>query len=165
MAELVLVGDPARPAGLTVPDLLGRPQHRTEVTFACARTGLRRHRFTGLLLYEVLADADPRFDPARRKDRLSFLIAVSSADGHHALLFWAEIDPDLGPAPVLLAVAVDDTPLDRAGPRLVLPQDRCGARHISGVRAIRVDGGYTPWLQPVAVTHSDTGAPTARNAR
>lgn len=87
----------------------------------------------------------PGFDPARRKDRLRFLIAVSGADGHHALPSWAEIDPDFGRAPVLLAVGIDDTSLDRAGPQLVLPQDRCGARHISGINAIRVDGGYTSW--------------------
>jgi hypothetical protein len=81
-------------------------------------------------------------DLARRKDRLRFLIAVTGADGHHALLTWAEIDPDFGRAPVLLAVRIDDTPLDRAGPQLVLPQDRCGARHISGITAITVDGQY-----------------------
>jgi hypothetical protein len=93
----------------------------------------------------VLTDARPAFDPARRKDPLRFLIAVRGGDGHHALLSWAEIDPDFGSAPVLLAVTVDDAPLDRAGPQLVLPQVRCGARHISGVRAIRVNGGYTAW--------------------
>jgi len=87
----------------------------------------------------------PASAPARRKDRLRFLIAVSGTDGHHALLSWAEIDPDFGRAPVLLAVSIDDTSLDRAGPQLVLPQDRCGARHISGITAIRVDGGYTSW--------------------
>lgn len=145
VAELVLVGDPTRAAGLTVPDLLGWPQHQAEVTFACATSGVRHHRFTGPLLHDVLVDAGPAFDPTRRKDRLSFLIAVSGADGHHALLAWAEIDPDFGRAPVLLAVTIDDTPLDRAGPQLVLPQDRCGARHISGVSAIRVDGGYNSW--------------------
>ncbi|MFI5474226.1 molybdopterin-dependent oxidoreductase [Streptomyces cacaoi] len=144
-AELVLAGDLTRPARLTVPDLLGWPQHQAEVTFECATSGVRHHRFTGPLLHEVLADAGPGFDPVRRKDRLRFLIAVSGADGHHALLSWAEIDPDFGRAPVLLAVTIDDTPLDRAGPQLVLPQDRCGARHISGVSAIRVDGGYTSW--------------------
>ncbi|QJT04707.1 molybdopterin-dependent oxidoreductase [Streptomyces asoensis] len=144
-AELVLAGDLTRPARLTVPDLLGWPQHQAEVTFECATSGVRRHRFTGPLLHEVLVDAGPGFDPVRRKDRLRFLIAVSGADGHHALLSWAEIDPDFGRAPVLLAVTIDDTPLDRAGPQLVLPQDRCGARHISGVNAIRVDGDYTSW--------------------
>ena len=58
---------------------------------------------------------------------------------------WAEIDPDFGRAPVPPAAVVDDAPLDRSGPRLVLPQDRCGARYVSGISAIRVDGGYGPW--------------------
>ncbi|MEU0052724.1 molybdopterin-dependent oxidoreductase [Streptomyces sp. NPDC006184] len=145
MAELALTGDLARPARLSVPDLLGWPQHRVRVSFECAASGVQHHGFEGPLLHDVLSAAGPAFDPARRKDRLRFLIAVTGADGHHALLSWAEIDPDFGRAPVLLAVSIDDTPLDRAGPQLVLPQDRCGARHISGINAIRVDGGYTSW--------------------
>jgi DMSO/TMAO reductase YedYZ molybdopterin-dependent catalytic subunit len=142
LASVTLTGDLARPVRLTVPDLLAWPQHRTRVSFECATSGVQHHRFEGPLLHDVLYDAGPGFDPARRKDRLRFLIAVTGADGHHALLIWAEIDPDFAHAPVLLAVGIDDTPLDRAGPQLVLPQDRCGARHISGINAIRVDGRY-----------------------
>ncbi|MFC8430200.1 molybdopterin-dependent oxidoreductase [Streptomyces sp. NPDC057253] len=144
-AELVLTGDLDRPARLTVSDLLAWPQHRAEVTFECATSGVQRHTFTGPLLHDVLLDACPAFDPTRRKDRLRFLIAVHGADGHHALLSWAEIDPDFGRAPVLLAATLDDTPLDRAGAQLVPPQDRCGARYISGIDTIRVDGGYAAW--------------------
>ncbi|MEU6450714.1 molybdopterin-dependent oxidoreductase [Streptomyces sp. NPDC046979] len=145
VAELVLTGDLVRPARLTVPDLLAWPQHEADVSFECATSGIQHHRFTGPLLHDVLSAAGPVFDPRRRKDRLRFLIAVSGSDGHHALLSWAEIDPHFGRAPVLLAVGIDDTSLDHAGPQLVLPQDRCGARHISGINAIRVDGGYTSW--------------------
>ncbi|MFL5996956.1 MAG: molybdopterin-dependent oxidoreductase [Streptomyces sp.] len=145
MAELTLAGDLSRPSRLTVPDLLAWPQHTADVSFECATSGIQHHRFTGPLLHDVLADAGPEFDPARRKDRLRFLIAVTGVDGHHGLLSWAEIDPDFGRAPVLLAVTIDDTALHRAGPQLVLPQDRCGARHISGINAIRVDGGYRTW--------------------
>ncbi|MFF1839379.1 molybdopterin-dependent oxidoreductase [Streptomyces sp. NPDC058231] len=142
VAEVALTGDLARPVRLTVPDLLAWPQHRARVSFECATSGIRHHRFAGPLLYDVLSDAGPAFDPTRRKDRMRFLIAVTGADGHHAVLSWAEIDPDFGRASVLLAASIDDAPLDRAGPQLVLERDRCGARHISGIRAIRVDGGY-----------------------
>ncbi|WP_413797917.1 hypothetical protein [Streptomyces iranensis] len=145
LAEVVLTGDLTRPGRLTVSELLIWPQHRARVSFDCATSGIQHHRFTGPFLHDVLVAAGPGFDPARRKDRLRFLIAVRGADGHRALLSWAEIDPDFGRAPVLLAVTIDDTPLDRAGPQLVLPQDRCGARYISGIEAIRVDGGYTVW--------------------
>ncbi|MFD8394249.1 molybdopterin-dependent oxidoreductase [Streptomyces sp. NPDC059680] len=142
LVEVALTGDLARPARLTVPDLRRWPQHRVDVSFECATSGVQHHRFAGPRLYDVLADARPGFDPARRKDRLRYLIAVTGTDGHHAVLSWAEIDPDFADAPVLLGVRIDDTPLDAAGPQLVLPQDRCGARHISGITAIRVDGGY-----------------------
>ncbi|WP_431775885.1 molybdopterin-dependent oxidoreductase [Streptomyces cucumeris] len=145
VAELVLTGDLTRPARLTVSDLLAWPQHRAQVSFECATSGVQHHRFTGPLLHDVLVDAGPGFDPTKRKDRLCFLVAVHGADGHRAMLSWAEIDPDFGRAPVLLAVTIDDTSLDRAGPQLALPQDRCGARHISGIDAIRVDGGYSAW--------------------
>ncbi|MFI1768791.1 molybdopterin-dependent oxidoreductase [Streptomyces sp. NPDC020800] len=141
-AVLALTGDLVRPNRLTVPDLLAWPQHRADVSFECATSGIQHHRFSGPRLYDVLADAGPGFDPVRRKDRLRFLIAVTGTDGHHALLSWAEIDPDFADAPVLLAVTIDGTPLDTDGPQLVLPQDRCGARHISGITVIRVDGGY-----------------------
>ncbi|MGW1467378.1 molybdopterin-dependent oxidoreductase [Streptomyces sp. NPDC002308] len=142
-AEFALTGDLARPARLTVPDLLAWPQHRAEVSFECATSGVRHHGFEGPLLHDVLRDARPVFDPARRKDRLRFLIAVTGSDGHRTLLAWAEIDPDFARAPVLLAVSIDGAPLHRTGPQLVLPQDRCGGRHISGIRSIRVDGHYT----------------------
>ncbi|MFC9083439.1 molybdopterin-dependent oxidoreductase [Streptomyces sp. NPDC057062] len=144
-AVLALTGDLERPARLTVPDLLAWPQHRVRVSFECATSGVQHHRFEGPLLHDVLCAARPQFDPGRRKDRLRFLIAVTGADGHHALLSWAEIDPDFGRAPVLLAAGIDDTSLDGSGPQLVLPQDRCGARYVSGVNAIRVDGRYGPW--------------------
>jgi DMSO/TMAO reductase YedYZ molybdopterin-dependent catalytic subunit len=140
LAELTLTGDLLRPARLTVPDLRRRPQHGVDASFDCATSGIQHHRFAGPRLYDVLVDAGPGFDPARRKDRLRFLITVTGTDGHHAVLSWAEIDPDFADAPVLLAVSIDDTPLDAAGPQLVLPQDRCGARHVSGITAIRVDG-------------------------
>lgn len=99
VAELVLTGGLARPARLTMPDLLAWPQHRAEVAFECATSGIQHHRFTGPLLHDVLTDAGPGVHPARRKDRLRFLIAVRGADDHHALLSWAEIDPDFGRAP------------------------------------------------------------------
>lgn len=142
LAQVALTGDLARPARLTVPDLHRWPQFQVDVSFDCATSGMQRHRFSGPRLYHVLTDAGPGFDPVRRKDRLRFLVSVTGTDGHRAVLSWAEIDPDFADAPVLLAVTMDGTPLDAAGPQLVLPQDRCGARHISGITGIRVDGGY-----------------------
>ncbi|MFC4034873.1 hypothetical protein ACFO3J_25890 [Streptomyces polygonati] len=134
-----MAGDLARPALLTVTALRGWPERDADVSFECASSGIQRHRFRGPLLHDVLIDAGPAFGPAGRRDRLRFLITVTGRDGHLALLSWAEIDPDFGGAPVLLATGADGVPLDDRGPQLVVPQDRCGARHISGITAIRVE--------------------------
>ncbi|MFF9912348.1 molybdopterin-dependent oxidoreductase [Streptomyces sp. NPDC013457] len=144
-----LWGDVAHPAALTVPDLRqGWEQHRADVVFDCATAGPQHHTFVGALLREVAAVAQPRFDPVRRKERSRFLLAVSGGDGHHAVLSWAEIDPDFGNAPVLLATRMDDEVLDAAGTQLVVPSDRCGARYVSAVTGIwigspRLPGGRT----------------------
>lgn len=83
------------------------------------------------------------------------LIAVTGKNGHHAIWSWAAIDPDVAGAAVPLAVTIDDTPLDTAGPQPVLPQDRCGARPISGITAIRVDGRHG-FDRPAAAGHART---------
>jgi hypothetical protein len=96
LAEVALTGDLARPARLTVAGLLAWPQQRVRVGFEWATSGVQHHRFEGPLPHDVLTDAGPGFDPARRKDRLRFLIAVTGADGHHALLTYAH--PELARA-------------------------------------------------------------------
>nr|WP_202451733.1 hypothetical protein [Streptomyces sp. SID4948] len=133
-----MLGDLARPTRLTVTALRAWPERDMDVSFECATSGVQRHRFRGPLLYDVLVAAGPAFGPAGRRDRLRFLITVTGLDGHLALLSWAEIDPDFCGAPVLLATWADGAPLDGPGPQLVVPQDRCGARHISGISAVRV---------------------------
>ncbi|MER8038249.1 molybdopterin-dependent oxidoreductase [Streptomyces hydrogenans] len=133
----VLWGDVATPTTLTVADLrAGWTPHRAEVVFDCATAGPQRHVFEGPLLREVVAAAGPAFDPARRKERSRFLLAVNGTDGHHTVLSWAEIDVDFGGAPVLLATRMDGADLDAAGTQLVVPSDRCGARYVSGVTGV-----------------------------
>ncbi|GGY54591.1 hypothetical protein GCM10010363_39800 [Streptomyces omiyaensis] len=135
---LTLWGEVAEPLSLTVADLrAGWERRRAEVVFDCATAGPRHHTFAGPLLREVVAAVRPRFDPARRKERSRFPLAVSGGEGHHTVLSWAEIDADFGDAPVLLATRMDDREPDGAGPRLVVPSDRCGARYVSAVTGVR----------------------------
>ncbi|WP_406063563.1 molybdopterin-dependent oxidoreductase [Streptomyces sp. NBC_01077] len=143
--EFTLWGEVARPNRLTVADLrTGWEQHRAEVVFDCATAGPQHHTFEGPLLREVLAHVRPDFDPARRKERSRFVLAVSGGDGHHTVLSWAEIDADFGNAPVLLATRMDDTDLDAAGTQLVVPSDRCGARYVSAVTGIWIGACPVP---------------------
>ncbi|MCT4353968.1 molybdopterin-dependent oxidoreductase [Streptomyces sp. Je 1-79] len=135
--SFLVCGEVAERVTLTVADLReGWERHRADVVFDCATNGPQHHTFEGPLLREVVSGARPGFDPARRKERSRFLLAVDGGDGHHTVLSWAEIDTDFGNAPVLLATRMDDQDLDGVGTQLVVPSDRCGARYVSAVTRI-----------------------------
>ncbi|MEU6236717.1 molybdopterin-dependent oxidoreductase [Kitasatospora sp. NPDC047058] len=141
-ARVRLHGHLDHPAELTVEDLRALPAHRLEVSFDCLAEGEQRHGYEGPALWDVLRAAGPRIDFTGRKQRLRFLLSVSGADGHRAVVSWAEIDPDFAGCRILLATSMDGAPLDADGPQLVVPDDRCGARYVSGVTAV--------WLGPLA---------------
>ncbi|MBX7469125.1 MULTISPECIES: molybdopterin-dependent oxidoreductase [Streptomyces] len=137
--HIAVVGAVGRPIELSVAELRERwPQRTAAVTFDCATSGPRAHTFTGPLLREVITEAGPGFDPARRKDRSRFLLEITGEDGHATVLSWAEIDEDFGDSPVLLATTLDGNQLDGVGAQLVVPSDRCGARYISGITQVRL---------------------------
>ncbi|OWA11385.1 molybdopterin-dependent oxidoreductase [Streptomyces sp. CS227] len=82
----------------------GWPEQRAEVVFDCATSGPRHHTFTGPLLRDVLLGTLPGAAcaaRATRKDRAGRLLVVAGADGHRAVLAWAEVDEEFRYAPVL----------------------------------------------------------------
>ena len=137
-ATVLLHGQLDQPVELTVEQLRDLPARRVEVSFDCRTSGSQRHGFEGPMLWDVLRAAGPRIDFTRRKARLRYLLAVTGADGHCAVLSWAEIDPEFGGQQILLATSIDGTPLDETGPQLVVPDDACGARYVSGIQAVWV---------------------------
>jgi DMSO/TMAO reductase YedYZ molybdopterin-dependent catalytic subunit len=132
-----VVGEVRRPRTFAMDDLLALPQREAEISFLCRKSGVRRHRFTGPLLLDVVAGAEPAFVPDERKDRLRFVISLRAADRHRVVLAWAEIDPEFGNGAVLLGVTRDGRALP-SGPQLVVPGDMCGARNVSDVVEMRV---------------------------
>ncbi|MFF1904935.1 molybdopterin-dependent oxidoreductase [Kitasatospora sp. NPDC058218] len=140
-AKVRLHGHLDRPAELTVEQLRALPAHRVRVSFDCLSEGEQQHGYEGPALWDVLRAAGPRIDFTGRKQRLRFLLSVSGSDGHRAVVSWAEIDPEFGGRRMLLAASMDGAPLDETGPQLVVPDDHCGARYVSGVTAV--------WLGPL----------------
>jgi hypothetical protein len=143
-----------RPSDLTVEQLRSLPSERVRAGFNCRTSGARQHLFEGPRLWDVLCAAGPRVDLSTRKERLRYLLTVSGADGHFAVLSWAEIDPDFSGQQILLATSIDGAPLDDAGPQLVVPADTCGARYISGITAVWV--GPLPDRAPAARDLTDS---------
>jgi hypothetical protein len=138
-----------QPSDLTVEELRRLPSERVTAGFNCRTSGARQHLFEGPRLWDVLRAAGPRVDLDTRKARLRYLLTVSGADGHFALLSWAEIDPDFGGQQILLATSIDGVPLDADGPQLVVPADTCGARYVSGITAVWV-GPLHEWATATA---------------
>ncbi|MER5636165.1 molybdopterin-dependent oxidoreductase [Kitasatospora sp. NPDC002227] len=135
---VLLHGRLAEPLELTVAHLRELPARRVDASFDCLSSGPQHHVFEGPLLWDVLRSARPLVDLAGRKQRLRHLVVVTGADGHLAVVSWAEFDPEFGAQQILLATAIDGRPLDQDGPQLVVPADVCGARHVSGVTSVRL---------------------------
>ncbi|MER5864951.1 molybdopterin-dependent oxidoreductase [Kitasatospora sp. NPDC002040] len=135
-AAVLFHGELEAPVELTVAQLRELPSHSVRVGFDCLGSGRQEHSFEGPRLWDVLRSTGPQVDLTGRKQRLRHLLTVTGADGHLAVVSWAEIDPDFGGQSILLATSIDGTPLDGPGPQLVVPADACGARYISGITAV-----------------------------
>ncbi|MGH3695453.1 MAG: molybdopterin-dependent oxidoreductase [Pseudonocardiaceae bacterium] len=127
-----MIGAVSRPQILSVADLEKLPQRTVEVTFQ-ARGGTEKHTYTGPLLFDVLTQAGPRFDPEIRNDKLRHFISFSASDDYRVLVAWGEIDPGNESKEVLLATTEDGRSLAADGPRLVVPGDISGGRYIFNI--------------------------------
>lgn len=135
--KFLLIGDIARPQFLDVSSLRRDtlPQQTVTVTFRAGGVP-QTHTYKGPLLLDVLTQAEPRFDPAIRNDRLRYFASVSATDCYRALVAYGEIDPNFENKKVLLAHTEDDRPLDAEGPRLVVPGDIAGGRYVTNVNRV-----------------------------
>jgi hypothetical protein len=126
-------GAVAHPLRLTMDDLRAFPQRRERVGFL-AGGERERHAYRGPLLFDVLAAAEPTFDPGVKNDQLRHAVLVTAMDEYQAVVAWGEIDPGFAGNEVLLAVEEDRHPLKR--PRLVVPGDERGGRYVSDVTTV-----------------------------
>ncbi|HMC80668.1 MAG TPA: hypothetical protein VKO35_08975, partial [Acidimicrobiia bacterium] len=89
---------------------------------------------TGVLLYDLLQRAKPKFDPKKKRDALRYAVLVHATDGYATSIAWGEIDPDFANKPILVTVEENDKKLDR--PNVVVPGDKHGGRHVDAVDRI-----------------------------
>ncbi|MEV7171618.1 molybdopterin-dependent oxidoreductase [Streptomyces sp. NPDC093224] len=136
--EVRVTGQVDKPYTVTLTALRGLPQQSVEVEYASAK-GQQKHTYQGVLLHDVLKDAQPRFDASKKNGQLRGVVAATGGGDYRAVLGWAELDPAFARTPVLLAVSEDGKPFDdAAGPRLVVPQDSKGGRYVSELNQLWV---------------------------
>ncbi|MCI4080128.1 molybdopterin-dependent oxidoreductase [Streptomyces sp. MMS21 TC-5] len=136
--EVRVTGQVDKPSTLTLAALRALPQTSVEVEYTSAK-GRQKHTYQGVLLHDVLRDAQPRFDASKKNGQLRGIVAATGAGDYRAVFAWAELDPGLAKSQILLAVAEDGKPFDdAAGPRLVVPQDTKGGRYVSELNQLWV---------------------------
>ncbi|WP_236788215.1 molybdopterin-binding protein [Amycolatopsis sp. GM8] len=94
------------------------------------------HRVQGVLLYEVLAEIPPRLDQRHKMGQLNVVVLALSEDGFQVVLSLAEIDPEFGGCPALLATRYNGEVLER--PTLVVPSDGRASRYVRGLCRLAV---------------------------
>jgi hypothetical protein len=93
---------------------------------------------SGVLLYDLLQRAKPRFDAKKKRDALRYAVLVHATDGYATSIAWGEIDPDFANKPVLVTVMENGKKLGRPG--LLVPGDKHGGRHIYDMDRISLEG-------------------------
>lgn len=128
-------GDVTTVLRLSREDLRAMPQVRQEVDYVSQGVS-EQHVFRGPRLTDVLAAAQPTFDTANKNDQLRFAVLVEATDGYQAVVSYAEIDPEFGGTPALLALREDGEGLKI--PRLTVPGDVRGGRYVTDVATVQV---------------------------
>ena len=110
------------------------PQTSVDVSFDSAHGKVTGH-FTGVLLWDVLNQAEIKPDPAGQKHHLQDTIVVTGSDGYSVAVAEGEIDPMFEGKQVIIghpAEKPDDAP------RLVVPDDKMAGRAVKDVVRIEV---------------------------
>ncbi|MFN8532565.1 MAG: excisionase family DNA-binding protein [Dehalococcoidia bacterium] len=109
-----------------------------------AREGFQRHRYHGVLLHTLLVTFGlvveaPLPGGSGCADVTRGYVVARGRDGRSAVLSLAEIAPEYGRAPALVAWERDGAPLGEDGPiHLVVPSDGLSGRGIRGLESLDV---------------------------
>jgi DMSO/TMAO reductase YedYZ molybdopterin-dependent catalytic subunit len=135
-ATLRVSGQVSQPLSLTA-EALGKFK-KTELR-AKDKEG-REHRYTGVVVTDLLREAGVALGPALRGEHLAKYVLVEAADGYRAVFALPELDPEFAREAVLVAYQVDGRPLPAGeGPfRLVVPADKKQARWVRQATVIKV---------------------------
>jgi excisionase family DNA binding protein len=139
---LRLDGEAGPPCWQRLADLRAHPATTVTATRLGAHS-FTQHRYTGVLLHELLVSAGLVRPVEAWRGALSRYVLATGGDGHAAVIALGEIDPAYGNVPVLIAWQRDGAPLAAGeGPLLlVVPSDHRGGRYVRGLARLAVRDG------------------------
>jgi len=100
----------------------------------------RNHRYSGVLLSELLFRSGLAFADSTRKENLTKYIVIEAIDGYEVMFSLAEIDPEVSNQLIILADSMDgeELPSNDGAVRVIVPNDKKPARCIKQVTAIKI---------------------------
>ncbi|MBI5812686.1 MAG: molybdopterin-dependent oxidoreductase [Meiothermus silvanus] len=109
-SEVELAGLLERPAKLSLADLQRLAAETVTVSFLSGQ-GPEQHTYKGVRLAALLQQAGLKLEN-RKNDKLRKFVLATAKDGYTVIFSWAELDPEFGAQPVLLAWEEDGKPLE-----------------------------------------------------
>jgi DMSO/TMAO reductase YedYZ molybdopterin-dependent catalytic subunit len=95
--------------------------------------------YTGVSLWDLLNAAGIQTNAAVKNDLLGFYVIATGTDGYRVILSLAELSPDFGNQPDIVAYAQNGATLPGTGfARLVIPNDGKAGRYVSNLIALEV---------------------------
>lgn len=119
--------------------------------FFLAGQGTDSGTFTGVLLWDLIQEAQVITDPAQKNDLFRKAVLITGSDCYEIVYAMGELAPQLGGThQVIVAFKRDDLLLgDREGmARIINPGDKAGARRVMNIVRIRVLDVQPPGGQP-----------------
>ena len=145
-----LGGKVTNPATFNLNKLQGQPYHTTVWAFYRAGTGFETGEWTGVLLYDLLTQAQIVLNPGVKNDLNRKIILVTGSDCYQQAFTMGELVPAVGGQhQVIVAFAKDGALLTDTGfARIINSGDKSGARNVSNIIRIQVFDPPLPKQDP-----------------
>ncbi|MGE3977424.1 MAG: molybdopterin-dependent oxidoreductase [Nitrospira sp.] len=138
-----LGGKVKNPRTFNLNTLKGQPTQTTVWAFyrsGSSPTGFETGQWTGVLLYDLLQQAQLVLNPGAKNDQNRKIILVTGSDCYQQAYSMGELVPAIGGQhQIIVAYAKDGVLLPSEGfARIINPGDRSGARNVSSIIRIQV---------------------------
>jgi hypothetical protein len=137
-----LDGEVNHPRTYTLPDLQRQSRNWTRLNdFFLTGSGSDSGTFTGVLLWDLLQQAEVVVDPDRRNDLSRKSVLITGSDCYEQLYSLGELEPRLGGSHQVIVAFMRDNALLGEGEgmaRIINPGDNAGAHRVFNITRIRV---------------------------
>nr|WP_315595725.1 molybdopterin-dependent oxidoreductase [uncultured Cupriavidus sp.] len=97
------------------------------------------NQYTGVNLWDLVNAAGIKTNATIKNDLLRFYLVATGSDGYRVVVSLAEISPDFGNQPNMVAYAMNGTPLTKSGfARLMVPGDAKAGRQVSNLVSLEI---------------------------